>query len=77
MGVYSIYTEVCGHPFKLVDSAISAIPVADRCIKAHSHAISNIGSRMARTEELSDFQRDTVIRCLLSNKSVHQISGII
>ena len=29
---YTIYTKVCGHPFKLGDSAISATPVADRCI---------------------------------------------
>ena len=26
---YTTYTEVCGHPFKLVDSAISATPIAD------------------------------------------------
>ena len=26
--------KVCGHPFKLVDSAVSATPVADRCIKS-------------------------------------------
>ena len=32
--IYTIYTKVCGHPFKLVDLAISAIPVADRCIKS-------------------------------------------
>ena len=31
---YTIYTKVCGHPFKLVDSAISVTPVADRCIKS-------------------------------------------
>jgi hypothetical protein len=31
--VYTIYTNVCGHPFKVVDSAISATLVADRCIK--------------------------------------------
>jgi hypothetical protein len=31
---YTIYTKVCGHPFKWVDSAISAIPVAVRCIKS-------------------------------------------
>ena len=28
------YTKVCGHPFKLVDLAISVTPVADRCIKS-------------------------------------------
>ena len=32
--IYTIYAKVCGHPFKFVDSAISAIPVADRCIKS-------------------------------------------
>jgi hypothetical protein len=31
---------------------------------------------MACAEELSDFQRDTVIGCLLSNKSV-QISALL
>ena len=32
---------------------------------------------MGRTEELSDFQRGTVIGCHLSNKSVHQISTLL
>uniref|UniRef100_A0A0E9RIT9 Uncharacterized protein n=1 Tax=Anguilla anguilla TaxID=7936 RepID=A0A0E9RIT9_ANGAN len=36
---------------------------------------TNIGSRMGRTEELSDFQRDTVIGCHPSNQSLHQISA--
>ena len=27
--LYTIYTKLCEHPFKLVDSAISATPVAD------------------------------------------------
>ena len=31
--LYAIYTKVRGHPFKWVDLAISATPVADRCIK--------------------------------------------
>ena len=31
---HTIYTKVCGHPFKLLDLAISATPVADRCIKS-------------------------------------------
>ena len=35
----------------------------------------NIGSQMARTEELNDFQHCTVIGCHLFNKSVHQISA--
>ena len=30
---YTIYTKVCEHPFKLVDSTISATPVADGCTK--------------------------------------------
>ena len=38
---------------------------------------SNIGSRMARTEELSDFQHGTVIGCHLSYKSVCQISALL
>ena len=32
---------------------------------------------MARTEELSDFQRGTVIGCHLSNKSVRQSSAML
>ena len=32
--IHTIYTKVCGHPFKLVDSASSPTPVADRCIKS-------------------------------------------
>jgi transposase len=32
---------------------------------------------MARVEELSDFQRGTVIGCHLSNKSVRQISALL
>jgi hypothetical protein len=35
----STYTT-CGHPFKWVDSAISATPVADRCIKSSRKPIS-------------------------------------
>ena len=31
---YTIHTKGCGHPSKLVDLAISATPVADRCIKS-------------------------------------------
>ena len=38
---------------------------------------TNIGSRMGRTEEISDFQRGTVIGCHLSNKSVRQISALL
>ncbi|CDQ77704.1 unnamed protein product [Oncorhynchus mykiss] len=35
---YTFYTKVCGHSFKLVDSAISATPVAYRCIKSSTQA---------------------------------------
>jgi hypothetical protein len=34
--IYTMYKEVCGQPFKWVDLAISAIPVADRCIKSNT-----------------------------------------
>jgi hypothetical protein len=34
ISTYTIYTKVCGHNFQLVDLAISATPVADRCIKS-------------------------------------------
>ena len=37
---------------------------------------TNFGSRMGYTEELSDFQRGTVIGYHHSNKSVHQISAL-
>ena len=39
--VYTIYTKVCGHPFKLVDSAISATTVADKCIKSSHTAMQS------------------------------------
>ena len=39
--------------------------------------LTNIGRRMGHTEELNDFQRGTVIRCHLSNKSVCQISALL
>ena len=32
--LYTIYTKVCGHPFKLVDLAISRTPVAGRSMKS-------------------------------------------
>ena len=38
---------------------------------------TNIGSRMGRTEELSDFQHGTVIGCHLSKKAVRQISALL
>ena len=38
---------------------------------------TNIGCRMGCTEELSDFESDTVIGCYLSNKSVRQISALL
>ena len=55
-----------------MDYAISATPVADRCIKSSTPpcnlhrqilAVKNL------TEELSDFQHGTIIGCHLSNKS--------
>lgn len=30
--IYTIYAKVYGHPFRLVDSTISATPVTDKCI---------------------------------------------
>ena len=38
---------------------------------------TNIGRRMGRTEELSDFQCGTVIGCHFFNKSVRQISALL
>ena len=61
---YSIYTKVCGHPLKCVDSAISATPVADRCIKSSTQPYNLHRQTLAvawPTEELSDFQRGTII----------------
>ena len=39
--------------------------------------LTNIGSKMARTEELRDFQRGPIIGCHLSNKLVCQISALL
>jgi hypothetical protein len=36
--LYTIYTQVCGHAFKWVDSAISATPIADRLIKSSTQS---------------------------------------
>jgi hypothetical protein len=45
--IYTIYTKVCGHTFKIVDLAISATPVTDRYInRAHIQAISIGNSRI-------------------------------
>ena len=73
---YTVWSIVCGHPFKLVDSAVSVTLVADTCVK-HSHAISidKHWEWNGLTDEFSDFQRGTVIGCHLSNKSVNQISA--
>ena len=68
---YTIYTKVCGDPFKFVDS-----PIADRCIKSSTQPCNLYRPTMA-VEELSDFQRDTVIGCHLSNKSVCQIDVLL
>jgi hypothetical protein len=38
---------------------------------------TNIGSRMAYTDELSDFQHGTVVECHLSNKSVCIIFALL
>ncbi|CAK6958610.1 aminoacyl tRNA synthase complex-interacting multifunctional protein 1-like [Scomber scombrus] len=38
---------------------------------------SNTGERMGRSEELSDFQRGTVVGCHLSKKSVREISALL
>ena len=67
----TVYTTVCGHPLKLVDSAISATPVADRCI-----TLSTQPCKLQR-QELSDIQRGTVIEWHRSNKSVGQISALL
>jgi hypothetical protein len=67
-------------PFKLVDSAISATPVADRCIKVSTRPCNLYKQTLAvewLTEELSVFQCGPVIGCHLSNKSVCQISALL
>ena len=58
-----------GHPFQLEDSAISATPVAGRCIKSSTHSC-NIHRQTLAVEwsywELRDFQCGTVMGCHLS-----------
>ncbi|XP_076359062.1 uncharacterized protein LOC143251698 [Tachypleus tridentatus] len=49
----------------------SALWFVYRCVK------TNIGSRISRTEELSDSERGTVLGCHLSNKKVRQISALL
>jgi hypothetical protein len=78
---YTIYTKVCGHLMKLVDWAISATSIADRCIKSSTPPCDlhrqTLVVEWPYCEELSDFQRGTVIGCHLSNKSVHEISSLL
>ena len=60
-------------------SAISAAPIADGYKIKHTaiqSPLTNIVSRKDRTEELSDFQRGTVMGFPLSNKLVCQISAL-
>jgi hypothetical protein len=68
-------------PLQMSGLAISATPIADRCLKSEHTAMKsllpNIGSRMACSEELGYFQRGTVIGCHLSNKSICQISAML
>jgi transposase len=77
---YTIYTRVCGHPFKLVDSAISATPVADRCIKSSTQPCNLHRQTLAvkwpywRAKWLSTWH---FIGCHLSNKSFCQISALL
>ncbi|CAI9540458.1 unnamed protein product, partial [Staurois parvus] len=40
-------------------------------------ASTNICERMGRSQELSEFQRGTVIGCHLCNKSIHEISLLL
>jgi transposase len=72
--------NVCRHPFKLVDSAISATPVADRCVKSSTQPC-NLHRQTLAVEwpvlKSCDFQRGTVIGCHLSNKSVSQVSALL
>ena len=44
---------------------------------AKQSPLTNIGSGMGHTEELSDIQRGTIIGCHLSNKSFCQISALV
>ena len=77
---YTIYTKVCGHPFILVDLAISAIPVAERCITSSTQPCNLHKQTLAvewPSEELSFFQSGTVMGCHLSNKSVCKISALL
>ena len=66
--------------FKLVDSAISATPFADRCIKSSTHKCNLHRQALAIEWPYWKAQwRSTwhLHGCHLSNKSVHQISALI
>ena len=63
-----------------MDLAISATPIADRCIISSIPPCDLHRQTLAvewPTEELSDIQRGNIIGCHLSNKSVHQISALL
>ena len=79
---YTVYTEVCGHSFKLVDSAISATPAVDRCIKS-STPPCNLHRQTLSVEWpywiifLWRAQWLSTWHCHLSNKSVLKISALL
>ena len=77
MNIYTTYTQkVCGHPFKLVDLAISAKPVADRCVTSSTQPC-NLGKACNLHRQKLSVECGTVMGCHVSNKSVHQISALL
>ena len=54
--IYTIYRKVCEHPFKLVDSAISDIFVADRCIKLSTPPCNLHRQTLAHCRRMPPFQ---------------------
>jgi hypothetical protein len=70
---YTVYTKVYGHPFKWVDSAMSATLVADWCIKSSTQPCHLHGQTLAVEWPV----RGTVIGCYLSNKSVCKMFALL
>ena len=67
-------------PVQIIGVGYFSHHIADRCIKSNTQPCNLHRQTLAvecLTEELSDFQRGTVIGCHLSNKSVHQISALL
>ena len=74
---YTTWPKVCGQPFKCVDLAVSATPIAYRCIKLSTPPCNLHRQTLAVEWPILKSAMTFVIGCHLSNKSVNQISALL